>query len=83
MIAQKTVGAYEAKTHFPALLRQVAKGQEIIISRHGKAIAKLSPITETVNRAELVKKMRAFRSSVKPLPKGETIKDLINAGRRI
>jgi prevent-host-death family protein len=83
MVALKTVGTYEAKTKLPALLRRVAKGEEIIISRRGRAIAKLSPMTETVDRTKLVRQMRALRASLKPLPKGETAGDLINAGRRI
>lgn len=39
----KTVGAYEAKTHFSELFDQVKNGQAINISRHGTPIAILSP----------------------------------------
>lgn len=38
-----TVGAFEAKTHLSALLERVARGEEIEITRHGKAIARLVP----------------------------------------
>jgi prevent-host-death family protein len=38
-----TVGAFEAKTHFSALLERVGRGEEITITRHGKAIARLIP----------------------------------------
>ncbi len=31
----KTVGSYEAKTHFSAFLNRVAKGEQITITRHG------------------------------------------------
>lgn len=35
------VGAFEAKTKFSALLDRVEKGEEIVITRKGQAIAKL------------------------------------------
>ena len=46
----KTVGAYEARTHLSALLRYVAKGHEVIITRHGKPIAKLVPMEHSIGR---------------------------------
>ena len=36
-----TVGAFEAKTHLSALLDRVAGGEEVIITRHGKPVARL------------------------------------------
>ncbi|MEA1673467.1 type II toxin-antitoxin system prevent-host-death family antitoxin [Nitrospirillum sp. BR 11163] len=39
-----TVGAFEAKTHLAALLDKVEAGEEVIITRHGRPVAKLSPI---------------------------------------
>src|SRR5437867_1303249 len=39
----KTVGSYEAKTHLPQLLGQVAKGERITITRHGVPVALLVP----------------------------------------
>lgn len=38
-----TVGAYEAKTHLAELLDRVQRGEEIVITRHGKPIARLVP----------------------------------------
>jgi prevent-host-death family protein len=37
------VTVHEAKTHLSRLLRRVAAGEEIIISRSGKPIARLVP----------------------------------------
>jgi prevent-host-death family protein len=39
-----TVGAFEAKTHLSSLLERVAKGEEIVITRHGKPLARLIPV---------------------------------------
>jgi prevent-host-death family protein len=40
----KTVNVHEAKTHLSRLLRQVLRGEEILIARAGKPVARLSPI---------------------------------------
>lgn len=42
----QSVGAFHAKTHFSALLEQVGKGEHIIITKHGHAVAKLVPVVE-------------------------------------
>lgn len=39
-----TVGAFEAKTHLSSLLERVAQGEEIVITRHGKPLARLIPV---------------------------------------
>ena len=39
-----TINVYEAKTHFSRLLDRVAAGEEIVIARAGKPVAKLVPI---------------------------------------
>jgi len=41
-----TVGAYEAKTKLPELLKRVELGEHITIARHGTPIAMLIPIGE-------------------------------------
>ena len=41
-----TVNVHEAKTHLSKLLARVANGEEIIISKSGKPIARLVPIAE-------------------------------------
>ena len=36
-----TVGAFEAKTHLSTLLDRVAEGEDVIITKHGKPVARL------------------------------------------
>lgn len=36
-----TVGAFEAKTHLSSLLERVAAGEEVVITKHGKPVARL------------------------------------------
>jgi prevent-host-death family protein len=39
----KSVNVHEAKTHFSKLLARVERGQEVLISRAGKPVARLVP----------------------------------------
>jgi prevent-host-death family protein len=45
-----TVGVHEAKTHLSKLLRRVATGEEIIITRGGEPVAKLTPVGKAGKR---------------------------------
>ncbi|MFT4264723.1 MAG: type II toxin-antitoxin system prevent-host-death family antitoxin [Nocardioides sp.] len=40
-----TVNVQEAKTRLSDLLRRVESGEHVVIARHGKAIAELTPVT--------------------------------------
>ncbi|MFZ9216666.1 MAG: type II toxin-antitoxin system Phd/YefM family antitoxin [Vulcanococcus sp.] len=40
----KCVGAFEAKTHLSRLLEEVEGGEEVLITRHGRAVARLMPL---------------------------------------
>lgn len=40
------VGAFEAKTHLSSLLEQVSRGEEVLIRRRGKPVAKLVPVQQ-------------------------------------
>jgi prevent-host-death family protein len=40
------VGAFEAKTHLSALLDKVHAGQEILITKRGRAVARLVPVEQ-------------------------------------
>ncbi len=39
----REVGTFEAKTHLSALLDEVARGETIIITKRGRAVARLVP----------------------------------------
>jgi prevent-host-death family protein len=39
-----SVTVHEAKTHLSALLARIERGERIVICRHGKAIAVLTPV---------------------------------------
>jgi prevent-host-death family protein len=78
----KTYGSFEAKTHLSALLNEVCEGEEIVITRHGKPVAKLSPLNKKPHRSvqETVRSIKE-RSRVLVL-EDATVQDLIDEGRK-
>ena len=60
----KPVGAFEAKTHFSELLERAEHGEEIVITRRGKAVARLMPIAE-VKREDPRKILERMRKRAK------------------
>jgi prevent-host-death family protein len=42
-----SVNVHEAKTHFSKLLERVARGEEVVIAKAGKPVAKLVPVRAT------------------------------------
>jgi prevent-host-death family protein len=58
----KSVGSYEAKTHLPRLLSEVAKGETITITKHGKPVALLSPAKKLPQRdvKSVIAEFRAY-----------------------
>ena len=49
----REVGVLEAKTHLSALLDEVERGGEVVITRHGRPVARLSPPRRFTPRAHL------------------------------
>ena len=47
------MNVYEAKTQFSKLLQQVEAGDEIVIARHGKPVARLVPLQRTAAPRQL------------------------------
>lgn len=48
-----TVNVHEAKTHLSRLLAKVAKGDEVIIAKGGKPIARLVPVQKARGMGQL------------------------------
>jgi prevent-host-death family protein len=47
----KEIGAFEAKNKLGQLLDRVERGEEVTITRHGKAVARLVPPRQSHDRA--------------------------------
>jgi len=50
----RTVNVHEAKTHFSKLLARVAKGEEVVIAKAGRPVARLVPVTASRRMDELL-----------------------------
>ena len=79
----RAVGAYEAKTHLPRLLDEVAAGQEITITKRGVPVARLVPVQEPRPDVDaVIDAIREFRERENISLGGITIRELIEEGRR-
>jgi prevent-host-death family protein len=79
----KHVGAFEAKSRLGQLLDRVEAGEEVVITRHGKAVAKLVPARAGHDRQKARRVADQLLEASRGVTlDGLTIKDLINEGRR-
>lgn len=83
-----TVGSFEAKTHLAALIDRAAAGEEVIITRRGKPVARLVAMAGGAlegeaaageRAAEIVARMKAISKGVRL--DGLTIRELRDEGR--
>jgi prevent-host-death family protein len=80
--SMKTIGAFEAKTHFSELLDLAAMGERYTITKRGKPVAMLVPLEEEPRTTpeEAVAAIRSARVGASLA--GDRLKDLIEEGRR-
>jgi len=78
----RTLGLFEAKQKLSELVERAAEGEQIGITRRGKLAAMIVPARNDVSLKEVFADIERIRKRAKPLPKGMTIKDLIEEGRR-
>jgi len=76
------IGVYEAKTQFPALLRKVQKGEQVLVTRHGVPLARIIPSGEHAQLPvkEVIGEIRKLRKGKKL--SGITIRQFVEAGRK-
>jgi prevent-host-death family protein len=78
----RSIGAYEAKTHLPRLLDEVAKGERITITKHGMPVAVLVP-PGSAGTTDVEATMQRFRDLRRGNRLGGlSIRGLIDEGRR-
>jgi prevent-host-death family protein len=82
-----SVGAYDAKTRLSELLDRVEKGEQIVITRHGKPVARLVPegVYDKAAAHAAVARIRALRSELAARGvdlSDEEIRALRDEGRR-
>jgi prevent-host-death family protein len=82
----KTVGVFEAKTRFSALIADAVAGESTIVTKNGKPVAEIGPVKGTdATRAKLAaERIRALRTRLSRggKLKGINIRDLMYEGRK-
>jgi prevent-host-death family protein len=78
----REVGAFEAKNKFGSLLDWVEAGEEVVITRRGKAVARLVSADGAFDRARAARAMSGLIDLRRTLKlDGLKVKDLANEGR--
>ena len=78
------IGAFEAKNTLGSLLDRVLQGEEIVITRHGKPVARLVPNTGRIDSAQVktaLARIRARAKSAKTNFDWKAVKADLDAGR--
>jgi prevent-host-death family protein len=89
----QTIPVHQAKDRFSSLLQAVEDGEEIVITRHGRKIARITKVAQTVPsdderervRREALERLEAYHAIAKGEPAVEGYSDwksLRDAGRR-
>jgi prevent-host-death family protein len=86
------IGVYEAKTHLPKLLERIQKGERFTITKHGRPVAELVPVTRKHPEAirQAIHGIRSYRETLRQrgvttqrlLKKDETLRDVAHTGHR-
>ena len=85
-----SVTAFEAKTRFGQLLERVVRGEEVVITRHDKPVARLIPegrarlasVRDAAAGLRALRKRIAKRTSGQPKLSLDDIQSAVKEGRR-
>ena len=82
-MSSQTIGLFEAKTHLSEWVSRAERGEEVVITRHSKAVAKLVPMTPVRQRGGNERQAAiAALLTIKPISVPDvSLKALIEAGR--
>jgi prevent-host-death family protein len=79
----REVGAFEAKNKLSTLLDWVASGEEVVITRRGKAVARLVPAEPGFDHAKARRAMEGILEARRGVRLGGlSLEELVDEGRR-
>lgn len=79
----ETVGLFEAKTHLSELIARAERGEEVVITRHNKPVAKIVPMPPAQpDQMERQAAVQALLASARGRTLGLDWKALREEGRR-
>lgn len=79
----ETVGLFEAKTHLSELIARAERGEEVVITRHNKPVARIVPVRRVAKgRASQRERALAALEAFEPIEVPDvTLHELIRLGR--
>ncbi len=83
----QSVGIYEAKSRFSALIELVEQGEEVRITRHGKEVVRMLPVRRrpVITDEQITRELgqiEALHASIRPAPAPETAADTLRCTGR-
>jgi prevent-host-death family protein len=80
----QSIGAFEAKTHFSQIIEKAERGEDFVITRRGKPVAKIIPFEQKkeMTREEAFEKLIEFRKLYRGEPGSFNIREAIEEGRK-
>ena len=80
----QSIGAFEAKTHFSQLIEKAENGEDFVITRRGKPVAKIIPFEQKkeMTRKEAIEELIEMRKLYRGEPGSFNIREAIEDGRK-
>jgi len=85
----ETVGVYDGKARFSELIDRAERGEEIVVTRHGKPVARVAPLEKVRPSREewagLMEQARTLRERIRVESGPISVEEIIawkNEGRR-
>ena len=80
----QSIGAFEAKTNFSRILEKTEQGEDFIITRRGKPVAKIIPFQQEpeITRQEAFDNLKNMRKLYRGKPGSFNIREAIEEGRK-
>jgi prevent-host-death family protein len=72
----RTIQASEAKTQFLRILDDVERGESVVITRHGKTVARISPEAQ-IDRERVKRSMEGIRALRKRINAKMSIEEIL------
>ena len=81
----KYFGAFEAKTHFSEILRDVLHGEKFIITKHGEKVAMIIPFIKEEEKVDpvndAIRELKKLRRGI-TLGKKFSVRKMLEKGRK-
>ena len=76
----QSVGIYEAKTRFSALIEAVEQGEEVRITRHGKEVVRMLPVRRkpVITDEQIARELQQIQALQQTVRAPDTMNSVVN-----